>query len=1195
MAMKMEYLEIVKMILGHKFAWGDVYLELPDTFKNTPLHVASMQGSRGIASELISAGADVDAEAEKWRTPLHLASLAGNELMVKLLLERKANVNVTDEEGFTPLHLASGFGQWRRKRTPELDLIKPDVNSLDDSESDIWCWDPPPTGHAPVIELLLRNGADPTIKDAYGYTALHDAAIVGDKENIAKLLELMQPDALSWGDWKQSPIHSALLGEQPLAAMKSLLAKEEIKEALFWKNGGKLQVIEMAATMVQSFDVLGLIFRELPSDRGIAVTGTDNWGPIEWAAHERLPCVLSKLIDDSGHAEDIDRMVHEALQTTSKSITPNELENEPSCERLVQVMWILITNSQRTRKNIEAVSGAWSVVRNGPSACQTEATPYNIAEPFTVLRRKASDLSDHKKRQNTLSCHDRELSPLRDNSKLQATLQSRDREPWENTERRHRCFGRESRVEISKEVQQSTILGTLQDILKDPPFAQISQTHKDEVDYKPPVPGPSTKRIVQTAEATVVAFFKAKGESGSIRGNRPIKEVTYDPGPTEVVGTAIRNLLDMTKRGSMRFNSNLYAKQNLKLTWVHLPSTNDILTTIMSHERYSTRDYYKVRSFFRDSWVEVPDKESRSRMMRPRSVIRPKGKSTDVQSKEEETTELTTLTETDRDEDGSRVTEVTEGETKLDDSRTENQRIYDDWDCKSGQLPKKPHGFVPASAIYMPYLSYSTHCRHWDSRLVSDDSDLKQRHDHYEDLLDTYKGQDKQQHGSPTLDEWYYQFAQEDTEAINDQNSRNKSQVVSKYLRENERGEDICADREPNKWTVVRVNQVWIWTISTDWVITATSSPLGGSPDMLVEEILNSLRKQGEYGGSGPQPVSAAELVPAIIDHCIGSYERRPNDGERLSIGQTFSHYINRIGRKETTLFDDFRAWSPSEHRQKRKPKDQGKDCSPAETMIGRSADPSPSTTIETTQRAGQAPSHGNDISAAIKKAKDLYCDIKDIRDELNILKSVAQYQQIVQRGLASKEVDESRFSSTYVVKDLRELDSIAERIQLAINTTLSLQQSEVANRQATEATEATRQGKTVMTFTFATVLFLPLSFLSSLFALDVASFQEAPAWAFYIIFLVSIGISTILGLGVFYWDSVERAKENILHIARDACEDALKPTPDSPIVSDDITDNKKWKSEPGIVLETGDQDRGIINRFRGYGQRTKVDEVEKY
>ncbi|CZR43998.1 uncharacterized protein FPRO_13806 [Fusarium proliferatum ET1] len=503
----------------------------------------------------------------------------------------------------------------------------------------------------------------------------------------------------------------------------------------------------------------------------------------------------------------------------------------------------------------------------------------------------------------------------------------------------------------------------------------------------------------------------------------------------------------------------------------------------MSHERYRTHDYHKVRSFFRDSWVEVPDTESRSRMMRPRSVIRPM-ETIDLELKEEKTTESTASTAKDEEEDCGRVSEVVESEATLANSETDNQKIYDDWNSKAEQLPKKPYGFVPASAIY-----------------------------HYEDLLDTYKGKDKQQHGSPTLDEWYYQFAQEDNEAINDQSSRNESQVVSKYLRENETEDDKGVDTEPNQWAGVRVNQVWIWTISTDWVITATSSPLSGNPDILVEEILNSLSKQGEYGGSGAQPVSAAELVPAIIDHCIGSYERRPNDSERIYIRQTFSHYINRIGRKETTLFDDFRAWSPSEHQQNTNIKQKEKSFSPTESVVGW---PSSSTTIEsntqTMQTAVQTHNHGHDISAAIKKAKDLYCDIKDVRDELNILKSVAQYQQIVQRGLASKEVDESRFSSTYVVKDLRELDSIAERIQLVINTTLSLQQSQVANRQATEAT---RQGKTVMTFTFATVLFLPLSFLSSLFALDAASFQQAPAWAFYIIFLVSIGISTILGLGV--------------------------------------------------------------------------------
>ncbi|KAI1014578.1 hypothetical protein LB504_012222 [Fusarium proliferatum] len=157
-----------------------------------------------------------------------------------------------------------------------------------------------------------------------------------------------------------------------------------------------------------------------------------------------------------------------------------------------------------------------------------------------------------------------------------------------------------------------------------------------------------------------------------------------------------------------------------------------------------------------------------------------------------------------------------------------------------------------------------------------------------------------------------------------------------------------------------------------------------------------------------------------------------------------------------------------------------------------------------------------------------------------------------------------------------------------------SFTSSEVANRQATEAT---RQGKTVMTFTFATVLFLPLSFLSSLFALDVASFQQAPAWAFYIILRnlvpVFIGISTILGLGVFYWENVKQVRENILHITMTACKHAFKPTLDLSIVSNDITHDKKMANKLSILLETEGQEQGIMSRFEGHGRRIKIDEVE--
>jgi hypothetical protein len=93
---------------------------------------------------------------------------------------------------------------------------------------------------------------------------------------------------------------------------------------------------------------------------------------------------------------------------------------------------------------------------------------------------------------------------------------------------------------------------------------------------------------------------------------------------------------------------------------------------------------------------------------------------------------------------------------------------------------------------------------------------------------------------------------------------------------------------------------------------------------------------------------------------------------------------------------------------------------------------------------------------------------------------------------------------------------------------------------------------------------------------------------------LVSIGIFTILGLGVFCWDNVKRAKENIFHVAKDTCEDAFKPTVDSPIGSGSISNIKKCESEPRILLESEGQERGNINRLRGYEWRTKVDDAER-
>lgn len=123
-----------------------------DAERRTPLMWAAFNGHTPVAEYLLDAGAEIDAKDGNGRTALMYASSGPFEETVKLLLADGAEVDVQGTlEGFTPLMTAAAEGQ------------------------------------VEVVRQLLDHGADRSLKDTDGDTALTFAQQNGHTEVVALL------------------------------------------------------------------------------------------------------------------------------------------------------------------------------------------------------------------------------------------------------------------------------------------------------------------------------------------------------------------------------------------------------------------------------------------------------------------------------------------------------------------------------------------------------------------------------------------------------------------------------------------------------------------------------------------------------------------------------------------------------------------------------------------------------------------------------------------------------------------------------------------------------------------------------------------------------------------------------------------------------------------------------------------------
>jgi ankyrin repeat protein len=114
----------------------------------SPLMLASMAGMVDVCKRLIALDADINKTG--W-APLHYAASAGHVEVVKLLLKHSAYIDAESPNKTTPLMMAAMYGN------PQ------------------------------SVELLLEEGADASLKNDKGMTAL-DFADVANKQAAAKLL-----------------------------------------------------------------------------------------------------------------------------------------------------------------------------------------------------------------------------------------------------------------------------------------------------------------------------------------------------------------------------------------------------------------------------------------------------------------------------------------------------------------------------------------------------------------------------------------------------------------------------------------------------------------------------------------------------------------------------------------------------------------------------------------------------------------------------------------------------------------------------------------------------------------------------------------------------------------------------------------------------------------------------------------------
>jgi ankyrin repeat protein len=156
-AIKAESLQVAEALIR----WPATKVEVRNSADESPLMLAALAGQLALCRLLINKDADVNKPG--W-TPLHYAATNGHLEVMRLLLDENAYIDAASPNDTTPLMMAAHYG------TPE------------------------------AVKLLLEAGADPTLKNVQGLSAL-DFANSASRPDSAAIISAFVRGRQPKGSW----------------------------------------------------------------------------------------------------------------------------------------------------------------------------------------------------------------------------------------------------------------------------------------------------------------------------------------------------------------------------------------------------------------------------------------------------------------------------------------------------------------------------------------------------------------------------------------------------------------------------------------------------------------------------------------------------------------------------------------------------------------------------------------------------------------------------------------------------------------------------------------------------------------------------------------------------------------------------------------------------------------------------------